>query len=191
MGRGSRSRSPRRDRRDKRRSRSPEKRRDHYLPNQDYQDFHYRPRHRSRSPFSKELTSYHERRRRSRSPDRKKKKDEFWGSEKNKHKRSKSRSRTRSPSKQKQSSSATSNKAASKSKKKKKEEEVQMDEDGDEKDPTETEMMKMMGFSTFDTTKNKKVVGNQEGDAHILLKRKYRQYMNRKGGFNRPLDPIT
>lgn len=36
------------------------------------------------------------------------------------------------------------------------------------------------------------VVGNNQGDAngkvHKLVKRKYRQYMNRKGGFNRPLD---
>ena len=45
-----------------------------------------------------------------------------------------------------------------------------------------------MGFGSFDTTKNKKVKGNDVGDVNILHKRKYRQYMNRKGGFNRPLD---
>jgi len=45
-----------------------------------------------------------------------------------------------------------------------------------------------MGFSGFDTTKGKKVKGNDVGDVHVIVKRKYRQYMNRKGGFNRPLD---
>lgn len=55
----------------------------------------------------------------------------------------------------------------------------------------EREMMKMMGFCGFDTTKNKKVEGNAQGDVHVILKRKYRQYMNRKGGFNRPLDFVA
>lgn len=36
------------------------------------------------------------------------------------------------------------------------------------------------------------VAENSQGDArgkvHKVVKRKYRQYMNRKGGFNRPLD---
>ena len=54
----------------------------------------------------------------------------------------------------------------------------------------EIEMMKIMGFAGFDTTKNKKVKSNNVGDVHVSLKRKYRQYMNRKGGFNRPLDAI-
>lgn len=52
----------------------------------------------------------------------------------------------------------------------------------------EQEMMKMMGFCNFDTTHGKEVDGNNVGDVHVILKRKYRQYMNRKGGFNRPLD---
>ena len=34
------------------------------------------------------------------------------------------------------------------------------------------------------------VKGNNVGDVHVVLKRKYRQYMNRKGGFNRPLDYV-
>lgn len=51
-------------------------------------------------------------------------------------------------------------------------------------------MMKIMGFGGFDTTKNKKVTDNVHGDVHVLVKRKYRQYMNRKGGFNRPLDAV-
>jgi len=51
-----------------------------------------------------------------------------------------------------------------------------------------SQMMKMMGFSGFDSTKGKQVKGNDVGDVHKVSKRKYRQYMNRKGGFNRPLD---
>ncbi|CAH2101465.1 unnamed protein product [Euphydryas editha] len=59
------------------------------------------------------------------------------------------------------------------------------------KSPEEQEMLKVMGFCGFDTTKGKKVEGNVEGDVHLVLKRKYRQYMNRKGGFNRPLDFVA
>ena len=55
----------------------------------------------------------------------------------------------------------------------------------------EQEMMKMMGFCSFDSTKGKKVAGNDAGSVHVILKRKYRQYMNRKGGFNRPLDFVA
>lgn len=59
------------------------------------------------------------------------------------------------------------------------------------KSPEEQEMMKAMGFCGFDTTKGKKVDGNDAGEVHVILKRKYRQYMNRKGGFNRPLDFVA
>ncbi|XP_028132820.1 U4/U6.U5 small nuclear ribonucleoprotein 27 kDa protein [Diabrotica virgifera virgifera] len=59
------------------------------------------------------------------------------------------------------------------------------------KSAEEQEMMKLMGFCNFDTTKGKKVNGNDVGDVHVILKRKYRQYMNRKGGFNRPLDFVA
>uniref|UniRef100_A0A336KUR6 U4/U6.U5 small nuclear ribonucleoprotein 27 kDa protein n=1 Tax=Culicoides sonorensis TaxID=179676 RepID=A0A336KUR6_CULSO len=55
----------------------------------------------------------------------------------------------------------------------------------------EQEMMKTMGFTGFSTTKGKKVEGNDVGEVHVILKRKYRQYMNRKGGFNRPLDFVA
>ena len=67
--------------------------------------------------------------------------------------------------------------------KKKPEEENQISKD-------ELEMMKIMGFTGFTTTKNKKVKNNDVSGVHISSKRKYRQYMNRKGGFNRPLDAI-
>lgn len=59
------------------------------------------------------------------------------------------------------------------------------------KTPEEQEMMRVMGFCDFDTTKGKKVDGNDVGAVHVILKRKYRQYMNRKGGFNRPLDFVA
>jgi len=49
-------------------------------------------------------------------------------------------------------------------------------------------MQQLMGFGNFDTTKNKKQTGNPSGYAKINRTQKYRQYMNRRGGFNRPLD---
>ena len=58
----------------------------------------------------------------------------------------------------------------------------------------EEEMMKMMGMGEFGTTKNKQVKTNKGKETtgkNIPIERKYRQYMNRKGGFNRPLDYIV
>jgi len=52
-------------------------------------------------------------------------------------------------------------------------------------------MMKLMGFSGFDTTKNKHVPGTDASGSNVVQKRKYRQYMNRRGGFNRPLDFVA
>ncbi|KIY50998.1 hypothetical protein FISHEDRAFT_64547 [Fistulina hepatica ATCC 64428] len=54
----------------------------------------------------------------------------------------------------------------------------------------DTAMMAMMGMSGFGSTKGKHVLGNQEGDVEIKKVRTWRQYMNRRGGFNRPLDKI-
>ncbi|KAL0071470.1 hypothetical protein AAF712_001327 [Marasmius tenuissimus] len=51
-------------------------------------------------------------------------------------------------------------------------------------------MMAMMGMSGFGSTKGKHVEGNQEGTVNIKKMRTWRQYMNRRGGFNRPLDKI-
>jgi U4/U6.U5 tri-snRNP-associated protein 3 len=52
------------------------------------------------------------------------------------------------------------------------------------------EIMKMMGFAGFKSTKNTKVPGN---DRNYGVRRdktmEARQYMNRQGGFNRPLSP--
>lgn len=63
-----------------------------------------------------------------------------------------------------------------------------MDQDGEEEeddDDDETRMMKLMGFGGFDSTKNKKVPGADVSGAKIHKPIKYRQYMNRRGGFNR------
>ena len=47
-----------------------------------------------------------------------------------------------------------------------------------------------MGFGKFRTTKNTKVPGNDKNYAVSKVKKaEYRQYMNRVGGFNRPLSP--
>lgn len=68
-----------------------------------------------------------------------------------------------------------------------------MDEDDDEElvveDDGLDDMAAMMGFGGFGTTKNKKVLGNNSGMARKEKKTEYRQYMNRVGGFNRPLSP--
>lgn len=51
-------------------------------------------------------------------------------------------------------------------------------------------MMKhVMGFGGFRSTKNTKVPGNQIYYVRKEKKTEYRQYMNRVGGFNRPLSP--
>ncbi len=58
-----------------------------------------------------------------------------------------------------------------------------------QEDDDEAAMQAMLGFGGFSTTKGKKVAGN---DAYAVRKEKkteYRQYMNRQGGFNRPLSP--
>ncbi|XP_056602018.1 U4/U6.U5 small nuclear ribonucleoprotein 27 kDa protein [Triplophysa dalaica] len=65
-------------------------------------------------------------------------------------------------------------------------------EDMEGKTEEEIEMMKTMGFGSFDTSKGKRKEGSIGAFAvNVSQKRKYRQYMNRKGGFNRPLDFIA
>eukprot|EP00388_Colpodella_angusta_P046036 GDKK01068032.1.p1 GENE.GDKK01068032.1~~GDKK01068032.1.p1 ORF type:complete len:257 (-),score=44.47 GDKK01068032.1:67-837(-) len=65
----------------------------------------------------------------------------------------------------------------------------EMSEEDDEED-----MMEMLGFGGFGSTKGKHVAENSMGAAAGAVakhhKRQYRQYMNRKGGFNRPLQKI-
>jgi U4/U6.U5 tri-snRNP-associated protein 3 len=70
-----------------------------------------------------------------------------------------------------------------------------MDEDEEEEEELEVEdggmddMAAMMGFGGFGSTKGQKVLGNNVGAARKESKTEYRQYMNRVGGFNRPLSP--
>ena len=62
-------------------------------------------------------------------------------------------------------------------------------EDEDDESGMDPAMAAMMGFGGFGTTKNKGI-GEQaiEGTAQVHKQRTWRQYMNRRGGFNRPLD---
>jgi U4/U6.U5 tri-snRNP-associated protein 3 len=67
-------------------------------------------------------------------------------------------------------------------------------EDGEEEDIVVEDdglaaMQAMMGFGGFGTTKQKKIPGNDIGAVRKEKKSEYRQYMNRQGGFNRPLSP--
>jgi U4/U6.U5 tri-snRNP-associated protein 3 len=51
------------------------------------------------------------------------------------------------------------------------------------------DMQAMMGFGGFGTTHQQKVAGNDIYAVRKEKKTEYRQYMNRVGGFNRPLSP--
>ena len=70
-------------------------------------------------------------------------------------------------------------------------EKMQVDNNGAkaDEDPEEAMMRKVMGFAGFRTTKNTKVPGNDVYGVRKEKKTEYRQYMNRVGGFNRPLSP--
>ncbi|KTW28649.1 uncharacterized protein T551_02499 [Pneumocystis jirovecii RU7] len=61
----------------------------------------------------------------------------------------------------------------------------------DDIDRQTSQMAKMLGFSGFKTTHQQKVEGNDVGAVYKVKPTKYRQYMNRRGGFNRPLDTDT
>ncbi|KAI1096980.1 hypothetical protein F5B19DRAFT_435391 [Rostrohypoxylon terebratum] len=69
-----------------------------------------------------------------------------------------------------------------------------MDEDVEEEDIVVEDdglsaMQAMMGFGGFGTTKGTHIPGNNAGAVRKEKKTEYRQYMNRIGGFNRPLSP--
>lgn len=70
-------------------------------------------------------------------------------------------------------------------------EKMQVDTNGTkaDEDPEGAMIRKMMGFGGFRTTKNTKVPGNDVYGVRKEKKTEYRQYMNRVGGFNRPLSP--
>lgn len=62
-----------------------------------------------------------------------------------------------------------------------------LEENGEEDE--EAMMMRMMGFSGFNTTQGQHVDDEFSNASAVQknTKRQARQYMNRKGGFNRPL----
>lgn len=63
---------------------------------------------------------------------------------------------------------------------------------GVEMDADEIEMMKKLGIPVgFDSTKGKQVAGADVSGVRAVTKRQPRQYMNRRGGFNRPLPAET
>ena len=68
------------------------------------------------------------------------------------------------------------------------------DEDDEDDDDELAQMKRMMGISGFGSSKGTKVEDNHStsarGAAAKNKARKYRQYMNRKNGFNRPLDQM-
>ncbi|NXH96280.1 SNR27 protein, partial [Pachycephala philippinensis] len=151
-----------------------------------------------------ELTFPRAERRRSRSTsrDRDRRRRERSRSRDRDRRRSRSRSphrrrSSRSPRRHRSSSSSPARAKERRDEEKKelkdsKKERQITEEDLQGKTEEEIEMMKMMGFASFDTTKGKKVDGAANAYAiNVSQKRKYRQYMNRKGGFNRPLDFIA
>ncbi|XP_028314457.1 U4/U6.U5 small nuclear ribonucleoprotein 27 kDa protein [Gouania willdenowi] len=151
-------------------------------------------RSRSRTPPRRER-----RRSRSLSRDRERRRRERDRSRERDRDRDRRRSRSRSPHRRRSRSpvrrhrSSSSSPTRQKDAKDKPAKPIQISaEDMEGKTEEEIEMMKVMGFGAFDTTKGKKRDGSVNASAtNVSMKRKYRQYMNRKGGFNRPLDFIA
>jgi U4/U6.U5 tri-snRNP-associated protein 3 len=86
--------------------------------------------------------------------------------------------------------SKSKNKSGAKGAKKNKSEEGPVeDDDIVVEDDGMAAMQAMMGFGGFGTTQQKKVPGNDVYAVRKEKKTQYRQYMNRVGGFNRPLSP--
>lgn len=71
---------------------------------------------------------------------------------------------------------------------------IQVNFQNREEEEEEDLMQRLFGVSTFGSSKNTKVATNHAtaavGVAQKHKARKYRQYMNRKNGFNRPLDNV-
>ena len=66
---------------------------------------------------------------------------------------------------------------------------MDIDNGVDEEEDIDQLMRRNMGFSRFRSTKNTKIPGNNIYGVRKEKKTQYRQYMNRAGGFNRPLSP--
>merc|ERR1712228_1127847 len=89
------------------------------------------------------------------------------------------RSRSRDRDRDRGGNTSSSSKSKSSSSSSSAQPPILTEKDFEGKSNEEIEMMKIMGFAGFNTSKNKKVKGNDSGDIHVSLKRKYRQYMNR------------
>ncbi|KAJ4941631.1 hypothetical protein JOQ06_011509 [Pogonophryne albipinna] len=145
------------------------------------------------------LRSKKRRRSRSTSRDRERRRREKERSRSRDRERRRSRSRSphrrrsRSPPRRHRSTSSERRDEDSKEPKEKAAKPILIsEEDMEGKTEEEIEMMKLMGFGSFNSTKGKKTDGSVNAFAvNTSMKRKYRQYMNRKGGFNRPLDFIA
>ena len=64
---------------------------------------------------------------------------------------------------------------------------------GDDDEDEDEEMMQLLGFSGFGSSKGKHIADNDKaaaGAANITKQRKYRQYMNRREGFNTALASV-
>ncbi|KAJ1196477.1 hypothetical protein NDU88_000348 [Pleurodeles waltl] len=145
-------------------------------------------RSRSRSPRRERRRSGSRERRRSGSRER------------DRRRRSRDRRRSRSPKPRRRSpprrarssSSSPVRPAKSEARPPKPAKKELTEEDLEGRTEEEIEMIKIMGFAEFDSTKGRKVEGSVNAYAiNVSQKRKYRQYMNRKGGFNRPLDFVA
>ncbi|XP_018414380.1 PREDICTED: U4/U6.U5 small nuclear ribonucleoprotein 27 kDa protein [Nanorana parkeri] len=148
-------------------------------------------RSRSRSPERRR----EQRRSRSASRERERRRRERSRSRERRRSRSRSphRRRSRSPRRPRSSSSLSPGRLKEEGKDSKVVKERQIAaEDLEGKTEEEIEMIKLMGFGSFETSKGRKTDGSVNAYAiNVSQKRKYRQYMNRKGGFNRPLDFIA
>ncbi|KAI4821226.1 U4/U6.U5 small nuclear ribonucleoprotein 27 kDa protein isoform X1 [Pseudochaenichthys georgianus] len=150
-------------------------------------------------PEVEKLKSKERRRSRSTSRDRERRRREKERSRSRDRERRRSRSRSphrrrsRSPPRRHRSTSSERRDEDSKEPKEKAAKPILIsEEDMEGKTEEEIEMMKLMGFGSFNSTKGKKTDGSVNAFAvNTSMKRKYRQYMNRKGGFNRPLDFIA
>ncbi|XP_075507567.1 uncharacterized protein LOC142544398, partial [Primulina tabacum] len=137
---------------------------------------------------------------RSRTPDRTRSRHARSPDDHQRNRHRSHRSRSRSPSspprkRHKDDSVSIKDRRGEKSeaKEKKNKEKITSDDlvnnnDGAVVDEDEIEMMKKFGIPMgFDSTKGKPVSGNDVGAVRKVTKRQPRQYMNRRGGFNRPL----
>ncbi|KAL3063445.1 hypothetical protein OYC64_003084 [Pagothenia borchgrevinki] len=163
------------------RSRTPPRRGGQVLP--EVEKVKSKERRRSRST-SRDRERRRREKERSRSRDRERRRSRS---------RSPQRRRSRSPPRRHRSTSSERRDEDSKEPKEKAAKPILIsEEDMAGKTEEEIEMMKLMGFGSFNSTKGKKTDGSVNAFAvNTSMKRKYRQYMNRKGGFNRPLDFIA